>query len=503
MKIAVFGAGYVGLVQSAVLADAGHHVLCVDVDPDRVAALRQGSIPIFEPGLDALVSRNLAHGRLEFTLDSQRAVMHGTVQFIAVGTPPGEDGSADLRYVLEVARTIGLHMHEYRCIVDKSTVPVGTAGQVTQQVTAVLSERGIDPGFDVVSNPEFLKEGDAVNDCRRPDRIILGTQSERAEQLLRELYAPFNRNHDKIIVMDARSAELTKYAANCMLATKISFMNEMANLAERFGADIEAVRRGIGSDPRIGYHFIYPGAGYGGSCFPKDVAALIRSAEAAGFDPLVLRAVEARNQRQKNVLFDKLTHHFKGGLRGKTLALWGLAFKPNTDDMREAPSRVLMEALWAAGARVQAYDPEAMPEARSLYGERTDLQLCVNMEAALVGADALVIVTEWQVFRAPDFEQIKRLLALPVIFDGRNLYDPASMRKLGFQYFSIVRSAAACYGGFAVIWPVQTRTTEKLPEGFSGSACFWSWENWLARVRRWSLPGVTALVMMSMPTFMF
>ena len=439
MKIAVFGAGYVGLVQSAVLADAGHHVLCVDVDANRVDRLRQGIIPIFEPGLEALVSRNVAQGRLEFTQDAKRAVMHGAIQFIAVGTPPGEDGSADLRYVLEVAGTIARHMDGYRCIVDKSTVPVGTADRVAEQIAAVLAERRVEHPYDVVSNPEFLKEGDAVNDCRRPDRIILGTQSARAEQLLRDLYAPFNRNHDKIIVMDARSAELTKYAANCMLATKISFMNEMANLAERFGADIESVRRGIGSDPRIGYHFIYPGAGYGGSCFPKDVAALVRSAEAVGFDPLVLKAVEARNRRQKSVLFDKIAHHFAGELQGKTIALWGLAFKPNTDDMREAPSRVLMEALWDAGARVQAYDPEAMPEARLLYGERQDLQLCASMEVALEGADALAIVTEWQVFRAPDFGQIRRQLANPVIFDGRNLYDPASMRKLGFQYVSIGR----------------------------------------------------------------
>ncbi len=441
MKITVFGAGYVGLVQSAVLADAGHHVLCVDVDAQRVARLQQGIIPIFEPGLEALVSRNAAQGRLEFTDDAPRGVLHGAVQFIAVGTPPGEDGSADLRHVLEVARTIALHMDGYRCVVDKSTVPVGTADQVQARIAAVLSGRGASHPFDVVSNPEFLKEGDAVNDCRRPDRIILGTRSARAEQLLRELYAPFNRNHDKIIVMDARSAELTKYAANCMLATKISFMNEMASLAERFGADIEAVRRGIGSDPRIGYHFIYPGVGYGGSCFPKDVAALVRSAEASGFDPKVLKAVEARNREQKNILFGKLFSHFEGDLRGRTIALWGLAFKPNTDDMREAPSRVLMESLWAAGARVQAYDPAAMTEARLLYGEREDLRLCASMEAAIEGADALAIVTEWQVFRAPDFELIRRTLAQPVIFDGRNLYEPASMRSLGFRYYSVGRSA--------------------------------------------------------------
>jgi UDPglucose 6-dehydrogenase len=441
MKITVFGAGYVGLVQSAVLADAGHHVMCLDVDADRVARLRKGVIPIFEPGLDAVVTRNVDQGRLEFSTDARAGVLHGQVQFIAVGTPPGEDGSADLSYVLEVARTIATHMDGYRCVVDKSTVPVGTADQVAAQLTAVLSERGVDYPFDMVSNPEFLKEGDAVNDCRRPDRIILGTNSVRAEHLLRELYAPFNRNHDKIIVMDARSAELTKYAANCMLATKISFMNEMANLAERFGADIESVRRGIGSDPRIGYHFIYPGVGYGGSCFPKDVAALVRSAEAVGFDPKVLKAVEARNREQKGVLFEKIAHHFRGNLRGKTIALWGLAFKPNTDDMREAPSRVLMEALWTSGARVQAYDPEAMSEARHLYGARDDLQLCVSMEAALEGADALAIVTEWQVFRVPDFDLLKAKLKQPVIFDGRNLYEPAAMRDKGFVYFGIGRGA--------------------------------------------------------------
>jgi UDPglucose 6-dehydrogenase len=441
MKITVFGAGYVGLVQSAVLADAGHHVICVDVDAARVERLRQGIVPIFEPGLETLISRNVSQGRLEFSVNARLGVLHGAIQFIAVGTPPGEDGSADLRYVLEVARTIARHMDGYRCVVDKSTVPVGTAGQVGQQIAAVLAERGAVHDCDVVSNPEFLKEGDAVNDCRRPDRIILGTDSPRAEQLLRELYAPFNRNHDKIIVMDARSAELTKYAANCMLATKISFMNEMANLAERFGADIESVRRGIGSDPRIGYHFIYPGVGYGGSCFPKDVAALVRSAETVGFDPKVLKAVEARNREQKGVLFEKITRHFRGDLRGKTIALWGLAFKPNTDDMREAPSRVLMEALWASGARVQAYDPEAMSEARQLYGAREDLQLCTDMEAALEGADALAIVTEWQVFRAPDFDLLKTRLKQPVIFDGRNLYEPAAMRDQGFLYFGIGRGA--------------------------------------------------------------
>ncbi|SDJ10351.1 UDP-glucose dehydrogenase family protein [Billgrantia gudaonensis] len=440
MNVTVFGTGYVGLVQGAVLADVGHHVVCVDVDADKVAKLEQGIVPIFEPGLETLVKENAAAGRLRFTTDAAAGVAHGTVQFIAVGTPPDEDGSADLQYVLAVAETVARHMTEHRIVIDKSTVPVGTADKVRARMSDVLAERGRQAlTFDVVSNPEFLKEGSAVADCQKPDRIIIGTESEATEELMRELYAPFNRNHEKILVMDVKSAELTKYAANCMLATKISFMNEIANLAERLGADIEMVRHGIGSDPRIGYHFIYPGVGYGGSCFPKDVQALIRTAEQIDFDARVLKAVEARNHEQKTTLFAKIHRHFGGELAGKTVALWGLAFKPNTDDMREAPSRVLMEALWEAGARVQAFDPEAMEEAQRIYGARDELTLCGTKEAALKGADALAIVTDWQSFKAPDFELIRQQLSAPVIFDGRNLYEPKRMARKGFTYYSVGR----------------------------------------------------------------
>jgi UDPglucose 6-dehydrogenase len=442
MRITVFGTGYVGLVQGAVLADVGHDVLCIDVDEGKVARLKEGIIPIFEPGLEELVRRNHAEGRLDFTTDAARGVGHGRVQIIAVGTPPDEDGSADLQYVLAVAATIARHMEEKKTVVTKSTVPVGTADRVRERIAEGLAERGAALGFDVVSNPEFLKEGAAVADCMRPDRIVIGTDSPEAEDLLREVYAPFNRNHDKILVMDVRSAELTKYAANCMLATKISFMNEMACLAERLGADIEMVRQGIGSDPRIGYHFIYPGAGYGGSCFPKDVKALIATARLSGFEPTILEAVEARNEAQKGVLFDKIARHYGGALAGRTFALWGLSFKPNTDDMREAASRVVMEALWAAGARVQAYDPQAMEEAQRIYGDRPDLTLCGTKEAALREADALVIMTEWQVFRAPDFDLIAERLRQPVIFDGRNLYDPARMARKGIRYYAIGRGEA-------------------------------------------------------------
>lgn len=440
MKVTVFGTGYVGLVQGAVLAEVGHQVVCVDVDPDKIARLQQGQIPIYEPGLENLVRDNHAAGRLQFTTDAAAGVRHGSVQFIAVGTPPDEDGSADLQYVLAVAATIAEHMDGHRIIINKSTVPVGTARQVCATVEAILAERN-DPRltFDVVSNPEFLKEGSAVADCMRPDRIIIGTDSGEAEEVMRELYAPFNRIHEKIIIMDVPSAELTKYAANCMLATKISFMNEMANLAELLGADIEMVRQGIGSDPRIGYHFIYPGAGYGGSCFPKDVQALIRTAEVVDFDARVLRAVESRNKEQKTLLYRKISNHFQGDLEGKTFAIWGLAFKPNTNDMREAPSRVLMEALWQAGARVRAYDPEAMEETQRLYLHCDDLQLCGTKESALKGADALVVVTDWQAFKAPDFDLIHDYLNYPVIFDGRNLYDPKRMAKKGFTYYAIGR----------------------------------------------------------------
>ena len=440
MNVSVFGIGYVGLVQGAALAEVGHNVLCVDVDAGRVEALKEGTLPLYEPGLKSLVRDNYQSGRLRFGTDLVDAVHHGDVLLIAVGTPPDEDGSADLQYVLSVAQTIALNMDRHQIIVDKSTVPVGTGDRVRACIEQVLADNGRgDLTFDVVSNPEFLKEGCAVEDCMRPDRIIIGTDSPRAEEVMRELYEPFNRSREKIIVMDVRSAELTKYAANCMLATKISFMNEMACLAERLGADIEKVRHGIGADPRIGYQFIYPGLGYGGSCFPKDVKALIQAADGVDIDARVLKAVEARNQEQKASLYRKVFDHFDGHLRGKTFALWGLSFKPNTDDMREAPSRVLMEALWQAGASVQAFDPKAMEEAQRLYGSRDDLTLTGTKEAALKNADALIIVTEWQSFRAPDFDRLSQLLKQPLIFDGRNLFDPQRLSKRGFTYVSVGR----------------------------------------------------------------
>ena len=440
MKVTVFGIGYVGLVQAAVLAEVGHQVICIDVDANKVERLKQGHIPIFEPGLDTLVKENYAAGRLQFTTDAAEGVTFGDLQFIAVGTPPDEDGSADLKYVLAVAETIATHMDSHKIVINKSTVPVGTGDKVHKKIADTLDKLGKNSlTYDVVSNPEFLKEGSAVNDCMRPDRIVIGTDSKIAEEHMRELYAPFNRNHEKIIVMDIRSAELTKYAANCMLATKISFMNEMANLAELLGADIEAVRHGIGSDQRIGYHFIYPGVGYGGSCFPKDVQALIRTADQIKFDAKVLKAVESRNNEQKTTLFQKVNKHFAGDLAGKTFAIWGLSFKPNTDDMREAPSRVLMEALWAAGSKVQAFDPEAMNETQRIYGNRDDLALCGTKEAALKNADALIIVTEWQAFRAPDFDFIKSELKAPIIFDGRNMFEPQRMKQREFIYYSVGR----------------------------------------------------------------
>ncbi|WP_297823830.1 UDP-glucose/GDP-mannose dehydrogenase family protein [uncultured Paraglaciecola sp.] len=439
MKVTVFGIGYVGLVQAAVMAEVGHDVVCIDIDQNKVDQLKEGNVPIFEPGLTPLVKSNYDAGRVDFTTDAARGVAHGEVIFIAVGTPPDEDGSADLKYVLAVAETIATHMASHKVVINKSTVPVGTADKVKAKIANTLSDASKSVTFDVVSNPEFLKEGAAVNDCMRPDRIILGTDSESAEKTLRELYSPFNRNHDKIIVMDIRSAELTKYAANCMLATKISFMNEMSNLAEVFGADIENVRRGIGSDPRIGYQFIYPGCGYGGSCFPKDVQALARSATAAGYTARVLEAVEAVNYAQKEKLFEYISQHFSGDLKGKKVALWGLSFKPNTDDMREASSRVLMEKLWAAGATVKAYDPEAMEETQRIYGSRDDLALMGTKEAALEGSDFLVICTEWQAFRAPDFELIKQSLSMPLLFDGRNLFEPTLMMEYGLRYYGIGR----------------------------------------------------------------
>jgi UDPglucose 6-dehydrogenase len=439
MKVTIFGTGYVGLVTGACLAEMGNHVVCVDIDEAKVERLRQGVIPIFEPGLDAIVRRNHAEGRLDFTTDAATAIAHGELIFIAVGTPPDEDGSADLSYVLAVARSVGQHLDRYAVVVNKSTVPVGTADRVRETVAAELAARQASVAFDVVSNPEFLKEGAAVEDCLRPDRIIVGASSTRAVDVLRKLYAPFNRNHDRMVVMDERSAELTKYAANAMLATKISFMNEIANIAERVGADVELVRRGIGADPRIGYHFIYPGAGYGGSCFPKDVQALERTARSCGYQAQLLDAVEGVNRRQKGKLFELVSRHFGGELRGKTIALWGLAFKPNTDDMREAPSRPLLEALWSAGAKVRAFDPEARAETRRLYGERDDLLLCEDAATAAQGADALVVVTEWKAFRSPDFARLRDTLAGAVIFDGRNLYDPAAVEEAGLAYYGIGR----------------------------------------------------------------
>jgi UDPglucose 6-dehydrogenase len=439
MRVTIFGSGYVGLVSGACLADAGNHVLCVDVDAAKIERLQSGEVPIHEPGLEALIRRNSAAGRLEFTTDAARGVAHGLFQLIAVGTPPNEDGSADLSHVLAVARTIGAHVNRYCIVVTKSTVPVGTADKVRAELARTLQARAAQIDFDVVSNPEFLKEGAAIGDFMKPDRVVIGTDNPRTTELMRALYEPFIRNHDRLIVMDIRSSELTKYAANAMLATKISFMNELANIAERVGADIEKVRIGIGSDPRIGYSFIYPGTGYGGSCFPKDVHALIRSAHEAGHPPQILEAVEAVNARQKEVLFRKMQSHFGGELAGRTLALWGLAFKPNTDDMREAPARTLIELLLKAGARVRAYDPVAAAEARRLYAGVAGFTLAKNAYEAAEGADALAIVTEWQEFRSPDFERLRELLRAPVIFDGRNLYDPGMVGRFGLTYYAVGR----------------------------------------------------------------
>jgi UDPglucose 6-dehydrogenase len=442
MRLTIFGSGYVGLVTGACLAEVGNNVLCVDVDERKVEMLKRGESPIYEPGLDELLRKNLEAGRLKFTTDAVEGVKHGLFQFIAVGTPPDEDGSADLKYVLAVAETIGQNIGEYRVVVTKSTVPVGTADKVKARINATLQARGAQAEFDVVSNPEFLKEGAAINDFMKPDRIVVGTDNPRTAELLKALYDPFTRNRERMIVMDVRSSELTKYAANAMLATKISFMNELANLAERMGADIES--QGIGSDPRIGYHFIYPGMGYGGSCFPKDVQALSRSAADHKFDAELLNAVEAVNKRQKIVLFDKMRAVFNGDLAGKTIALWGLSFKPNTDDMREAPSRTLLEALWAAGAKVRAYDPVAHEEVHRIYGDRPDLALVASATDALQGADALAIATEWQEFRSPDFDLIASQLSKKVIFDGRNLYDPAFVKRFGLKYYAIGRGDSVC-----------------------------------------------------------
>jgi UDPglucose 6-dehydrogenase len=443
MHVTIFGTGYVGLVTGTCLAEVGHDVICVDVDAAKIEGLNRGVVPIYEPGLESMVKANHSAGRLKFTTDAASAVAQGGIIFIAVGTPPDEDGSADLKYVLQVAKTVGKHLGKPAIVVDKSTVPVGTADKVRATIAAALAERSADIHFDVVSNPEFLKEGAAVEDCMRPDRIIIGADNPQAIDKLKRLYAPFNRNHDRIVAMDVRAAELTKYAANAMLATKISFMNEIANIAERVGADIEMVRHGIGSDPRIGWHFIYPGAGYGGSCFPKDVQALARTAHQMGYEAKLLNAVEAVNDAQKGHLFELIQRHYdKGedeGIRGKPFAVWGLAFKPNTDDMREASSRRLLPQLWEAGATVRAFDPEAGEEARRVFGDRPDLVFCESAAAALDGADALVVVTEWKQFRSPDFAMLKTALGDRVVFDGRNVYEPAEVEAAGLAYYGIGR----------------------------------------------------------------
>lgn len=440
MRITIFGSGYVGLVTGACFANVGNQVVCVDIDQAKVDALNNGQIPIYEPGLDSYISQSLADGSLSFTTDAAAAVAHGEMIFIAVGTPPEEDGSADLQYVLQVADTIGQFMDDFKVVVNKSTVPVGTADKVSVRLQQALDQRGLDLGFDVASNPEFLKEGAAIADFTRPDRIVVGTDSTEVEVMMQELYAPYNRQRDKLIFMDLRSAELTKYAANSLLATKISFINEIANIADLVGADIEQVRVGIGSDARIGYSFIYPGCGFGGSCFPKDLRAMEATAVSAGYLPKLLSAVSAVNDQQKSLLFKKIDSYFDGQLEGKTIALWGLAFKPGTDDMREAPSRDLMEALWQRGAKVQAFDPHGMEATQEIYGVRNDLLLCGTKEAALQGADILAICTEWKPFWSPDFALIKDSLKQPVIFDGRNLYDPARLQDQGIQYFGMGRS---------------------------------------------------------------
>ena len=442
MKVTIFGSGYVGLVTGACLAEVGNKVMCVDVDPAKIDLLNSGGVPIYEPGLSEMVQRNRAAGRLKFTTDAKTGVDFAQLQFIAVGTPPDEDGSADLQYVLAVAQSVAEHMTDFKIVVDKSTVPVGTGDKVAQRIRDTLEKRGAEIDFDVVSNPEFLKEGAAISDFMKPDRIVVGTENPRSIDTMRQLYAPFNRNHERLLFMDLRSAELTKYAANAMLATKISFMNELSNIAEILGADIEKVRIGIGSDPRIGFQFIYPGCGYGGSCFPKDVQALEKTALGVGYQPDLLHAVESVNKKQKGLLFRKISDYFDGQLAGKTIALWGLAFKPNTDDMRAASSRTLMEALWDAGARVRAFDPVAHEEAQRIYGGRSDLVICSNADEALEDADVLAVVTEWIEFRSPDFDDIRNKLRFPAIFDGRNIYDPDAVTAAGITHYSIGRRPA-------------------------------------------------------------
>ena len=441
MKITVIGSGYVGLVSGACLAELGNNVVCLDVDPQKITLLQQGGVPIYEPGLQELIKNNVAAGRLRFTTDVAESVAHGLVQMIAVGTPSGEHGSADLQYVLAAAQAVGQNMGEYKVIVDKSTVPVGTADTVRLAIQKELDQRGMQTGFSVVSNPEFLKEGAAIEDFNRPDRIVIGAEDERAIQIMRDMYAPFQRNHDRLMVMDIKSAELTKYAANAMLATRISFMNELANLAEKVGADIEHVRKGIGSDHRIGYHFLYAGCGYGGSCFPKDIRALQRTGQEYGMPMKILHAVEEVNHAQKNVLLQKITARFGNDLAGKRFALWGLAFKPGTDDMRDAPSRVILKGLWERGASVTAHDPVAMKETLHTFGDRHDLRYADTPMDALYGADALVIVTEWKAFKSPDFMEIKARLKHPVIFDGRNLFEPSSVTEMGIEYHGIGRES--------------------------------------------------------------
>ena len=440
MQITIFGSGYVGLVTGACFANVGNQVVCVDIDKAKVESLSKGQIPIYEPGLENYIIEALSDGSLRFTTDAAAAVQHAEMIFIAVGTPPEEDGSADLRYVLQVADTIGQYMNDFKVVVNKSTVPVGTADKVSERLQNALDSRGSDLQFGVASNPEFLKEGAAIADFTRPDRIVVGTDSGAVEAMMQELYAPYNRQRDKLIFMDVRSAELTKYAANSLLATKISFINEIATIADLVGADIEQVRVGIGSDPRIGYSFIYPGCGFGGSCFPKDLRAMEATAVSAGYQPKLLSAVSAVNDLQKSLLFKKIDNYFDGQLEGRTVALWGLAFKPGTDDMREAPSRELMEALWPRGVKVQAFDPHGMEATQEIYGVRDDLLLCGTKEAALQGADILVICTEWKPFWSPDFAHIKETLKHAVIFDGRNLYDPARLKDQGIQYFGMGRS---------------------------------------------------------------
>jgi UDPglucose 6-dehydrogenase len=439
MNATIFGSGYVGLVTGACLADVGINVMCMDIDENKIEGLKKGKVPIYEPGLDNLIKENIEAGRLQFTTDAKIAVEHGLFQFIAVGTPPDENGSADLQYVLTVAENIAKHMQDYRIIIDKSTVPVGTADKVKAKINKILQERNTDIEFDVASNPEFLKEGAAIDDFMKPDRIIIGTDNPRTTELLRMLYEPFNRNHNRLIAMDIRSAELTKYAANAMLATKISFMNELANLAELVGADIENIRIGIGSDKRIGYNFIYPGAGYGGSCFPKDIKALEYIAKEVNYDAKLLSSIEVVNNRQKQVLFNKINQHFNNNLKGKTFALWGLAFKPNTDDMRDAPSRVLIDSLIAVGVKVQAYDPAAMEEAQRIYANNPELILCKSNYETLENADALIVITEWKNFRSPNFDKIKQSLKQAVIFDGRNIYNKKFLLTQGFTYYGIGR----------------------------------------------------------------